>query len=146
MSLAAITWAYAQRCGSPTVKAVLLKLADAANDAGICWPSLRTIADQTELSLRSVRVALRQLEATGMIQTTRRRVGKNYTSSVYSLTFMPTEKSNRPTAGDAVPPAGDAVPLRQEMPHNRKHEPSLNRKTQPREERIRVVYTREDPA
>lgn len=37
-----------------TVKIVLLKLADNANDNGKCWPSMARIAHETELSERSV--------------------------------------------------------------------------------------------
>lgn len=49
MSNVALDWAKRQRAGGSSRKAVLLVLADAANDAGTAWLSRRTIAEITEL-------------------------------------------------------------------------------------------------
>ena len=67
MSVFAIAWAKAQRTGSPTRKLVLQAIADYADDRGICWPSQRTLARETELSVRSIRRALDDLEDAGFI-------------------------------------------------------------------------------
>lgn len=55
--------------------AVLSALADRANDRGICWPAVATIAADTRLSVRSVQYALRRLEREGWITTAPRRAG-----------------------------------------------------------------------
>lgn len=48
---------------------VLLCLADFANDAGECWPSVEAIAAKTCLSERGVRENIRWLEAEGWLST-----------------------------------------------------------------------------
>ncbi|AUR83525.1 helix-turn-helix domain protein [Vibrio phage 1.036.O._10N.286.45.C3] len=50
-----------------TVKIVLLKLADNANDNGKCWPSMARIAHETELSERSVIRAIDCLKSANII-------------------------------------------------------------------------------
>ena len=57
---------------STAQKMVLLALADRADDAGVCWPSLRSIGEYTCLSERAIRMALRGLEAAGLIRCGRR--------------------------------------------------------------------------
>ena len=67
---------------SPAQKAVLISLADQANDQGVCWPSVRTISVRTCLSERSVRRAIKELVDAGLIAVRERRG----TSSVYQIT------------------------------------------------------------
>jgi hypothetical protein len=62
MSNAAIAWAKKQKTGSPTLKAVLVAIADYADEQGCCWPSQKRISDDTELAERTVRKALADLE------------------------------------------------------------------------------------
>jgi hypothetical protein len=47
---------------------VLLTLADFANEHGVCWPSIRTLADRTRLSTRGVQKAVRKLETGGLLK------------------------------------------------------------------------------
>lgn len=56
-----------------TVKIVLLKLADNANDNGKCWPSIPRIAHETELSERSVIRSLDSLKASNLIHVNTHR-------------------------------------------------------------------------
>ena len=46
-------------------KIVMLALADQANDEGMCWPSIATLARRCSKAERTVQVTLRQLEASG---------------------------------------------------------------------------------
>jgi len=99
-----------QRCGSPTRKAVLFDLADRANDSGECYPSVARIANDTELSERAVRDALRALESAGLIRSSAR----SGTSTIYTLTL-------RTPAGGAAPathsaPANNAEGRRRRPP------------------------------
>lgn len=55
-----------------TAKAVLVSLADQANDDGACWPSVGTLCARTCLSERAVRNALRWLEGETLLETDRR--------------------------------------------------------------------------
>lgn len=58
-------------CESHTAKLVLLKLADNANDQGLCWPSISTVAEHCGLSGQGVRNQIRRLEVAGLIKTER---------------------------------------------------------------------------
>ena len=54
MSMSLMVAAMKLRVGNPLRKLVLIKLADNASDMGECWPSYQHIADQCEISKRSV--------------------------------------------------------------------------------------------
>lgn len=73
MSVQAISWAVAQRCGNPSGKMVLYVLANYANSAGECWPSTESIANESELSIRSVLTWLQKLADLGLISIERRK-------------------------------------------------------------------------
>lgn len=55
----------------PTPKAVLISLADNANDHGICWPSLPTICERTCLGKTAVIGAVKWLEANNALSIER---------------------------------------------------------------------------
>lgn len=55
----------------PTQKAVLISLADNANDHGDCWPSLSTIAMRTCFGKTAVIAAIRWLEENGALEADR---------------------------------------------------------------------------
>ncbi len=96
---------------SVTQKAVLISLADQANDDGVCWPAIGTIASRCCMSERAVRTAMDHLEAVGLLSRERRFNSSN----VYSVTpakfdsSAAATKSTRKTAKSApAPGAGDA--------------------------------------
>lgn len=57
---------------SVTQKAVLISLADQANDDGVCWPAIGTIAKRCCMSARAVRSAMDHLEEVGLLSRERR--------------------------------------------------------------------------
>lgn len=67
---------------SVTQKAVLISLADQASDAGVCWPSIGSIAKRCCMSERAVRTAMDHLESVGLLARERRFNSSN----VYSVT------------------------------------------------------------
>lgn len=73
MSVQAITWALDQRTGKPSGKLLLLALANYANSAGECWPSLQTLMADTELSRRTVIHWIGELERCGLVAVRRRK-------------------------------------------------------------------------
>lgn len=87
MSWHAVSWAKAQRTGSPSAKVTLLVLAEYCNADGECWPSRETIAEDTEQSVDTVDRRLRELEAAGFIIKVKRRSGSYQATSVYRLNF-----------------------------------------------------------
>lgn len=132
---------------SPSQKAVLISLADQANDEGHCWPSLKTMSERTCLSERAVRNAIRWLEQSGYLKS----CGRSGTSNYYILTpaagagvdghgtpapdagpaaNAPRHEMPDPPAPDAAPPGTRCRPPRHQVPPNRNRtviEPSVNR-------------------
>jgi hypothetical protein len=65
---------------SVTQKMVLISMADQANDDGVCWPAVGTIARRCCMSERAVRSAMDHLEAVGLLARERRfNSSSNYT-------------------------------------------------------------------
>jgi hypothetical protein len=67
MSVQAITWALDFRVRSATEKAILLVLANYANEYGISWPSQPTVAEQAACNERTVRRTLLEFETRGVL-------------------------------------------------------------------------------
>lgn len=98
---------------SVTQKAVLISLADQANDDGVCWPAVGTIAARCCMSARAVRTAMDHLEAVGLLTRDRRF----NSSTVYKVTPANFDKAAAPSKagrksgkGGTAPGAG-AAPL-----------------------------------
>jgi len=73
MSIAAINWALNCVSGiTSTQKAILIALADRANEENKCWPSYDDICERSCANRKSVVSALKKLEELGLIQKTRR--------------------------------------------------------------------------
>ncbi len=126
----------------PTQKAVLISLADNANDHGECWPSLTTIGERTCFSRRAVIDAIAWLESHGALAADRSN-GRHTRYVVTPETYVqPVQQAHqcksRTGAADAqtsAAPAPDPCssrtgPVRQ-MHTNRK-EPSRTVKNQER--------------
>jgi len=125
---------------SGTEKLVLLALADNANDAGECFPSMSMLAQKTCVCERAVRNAIRDLEAAGYVSSAS-RAG---TSTLYRIhtTPAPNAAPARRAPRHQMPPtpAPDAPPPRHVVPptpargapitiSEPSSEPSLNQKT-----------------
>ena len=94
-----MNWAWRQAL-TPTLKLVLMALADSADDQGVCWPSVSTLAKKCSVSTRTVRRSLRGLMDSGMlIAEARRRGDGSSTSNRYRLLIA---------GGDNMSPPRDA--------------------------------------
>ena len=133
MSITAIKWAYEQHCGSYRAKGVLVKLADNADCDGVCWPSISTIAEATELSSRSVIRAIQDLTELGLIEVTRDRVNGLNVGNKYRL--MVAEVVNAADAEQVthshLGSDTQSLGVVSGCHPNRHIEPSLNRKNPP---------------
>jgi len=67
MSIKAMNWAWEQNCKSPCQKLVLMAIADHANDKGLCWPGQDGLAEKTNMSVRAVQYAIKELTKAGFI-------------------------------------------------------------------------------
>jgi hypothetical protein len=107
MSNAALTAARKITAGGPANKTVLNCLADHANERGECWPSIPTIAEETELSERTVQRSLADLEKRELVERQARPYGSTHArnSDLYRLPWCHGDT----TPGDIVTPPGDTV-------------------------------------
>jgi len=85
VSVDATSWAWQQKTGKSTAKAVLLALADRAGADNTAWPSMATIAKDTEQDRKTVNASLRVLLAGGFIEDTGKRKGSTGKVVVYRL-------------------------------------------------------------
>lgn len=80
--------AYRAKTGSPTRKAVLVALANQADQDGKCWPSIEYIADRTEISERTVIRCLEDLCGMGFVRKQiRAGDGGGRKSNLYTFQF-----------------------------------------------------------
>ncbi|MDD5367486.1 MAG: helix-turn-helix domain-containing protein [Anaerolineaceae bacterium] len=129
-------WEHSPTTGSHRL--VLLAIADAANDEGIAWPSISTLATKANLGRRYVIDILQELESQGAIHKTVRRVGPKNRSNLYRvLTDIPCQlgfqsEENEPETPGVV--NQDSPPLvNQASPGS---EPGLTRGSEPETTRV----------
>ena len=123
-----MTWAWGQNV-PPSTKAVLLALADHADDDGICWPGIKGVAEKCRLSKRTVRYHLGILRHAGLLNSEADyRQDGSQTANIYRLPV------NILTAGmSTITPLGDnhdipgGQPLHPLNPHLIPNEPSKGR-------------------
>ncbi|BGE52337.1 helix-turn-helix domain-containing protein [Pseudomonas aeruginosa] len=103
---------------SPAQKAVLISLADQANDQGVCWPAVDSIATRCCLSKRAVQQAIKWLRSVGIVSVEERQ-GRSTMYSVTPAAYAPPQEmhpsSKCTRAGNAPTPADAAPPPTQEM-------------------------------
>jgi len=94
VSVLQITRAWAAPCASASEKLVLLALADRADDGGVAWPSMATMATRCGLSAKQVRRHIRALVHRGLIGVLSGGKGGRATTPKYKLLLQ-----NPPTGG-----------------------------------------------
>lgn len=91
----------------PTPKAVLISLADNANDQGECWPSIPKICERTCFSERAVHGAIKWLETAGVLVADRSN-GRHTRYLVQVDGYQPPQEMRHrrscATASDAAKP------------------------------------------
>lgn len=101
MSIEALNWAFKQPTKGPA-KAVLIVLADHADQDGSSWPSVERQCFRSGFSERTVRMALRQLEQEGKIRS-QIGVGRGHVSRyqvLYNQDEQPEAASKRPNGAE----------------------------------------------
>ena len=106
MSLLLMAKAMTIKVGNPLRKLVLLKLADNANDEGICFPSYQYIADVCEISKASARSHIDALIQMGFISKKARKNKDGSSSNLYILHLekgMPADSTGMPADSTGMP-------------------------------------------
>ena len=99
-----MNWAWRQAL-APTLKLVLMALADAADDQGACWPSIATLARKCTVSTRTVQRSLRTLIDSGLlIAELRQRRDGSSTSNRYRLLIAGGDNLSPPRETDDTQP------------------------------------------
>ncbi|ABX49195.1 conserved hypothetical protein [Shewanella baltica OS195] len=89
MSMELMVKAMKAKVGNPLRKLVLSKLADNANDQGECWPSYQNIAEQCEITRRSVMNHVKTLEDDGFLRREYRKGEKGNSTNIFHIRFEP---------------------------------------------------------
>lgn len=116
MSMILMAKAMQLKVGNPSRKLVLIKLADNANDKGECFPSYQHVADQCEISRRSVINHIDALCEQGLVRKVYRSGEKGNSSNVYKLNLddpiqeSPSEKSALGMVKDLHQPSEKSAP------------------------------------
>lgn len=117
MSMSLMVQAMKAKVGNPLRKLVLIKLADNASDAGECWPSYQHIADQCEISKRSVILHINKLQEMGFVNIQHRDGAKGNSSNLYRLTIPSAaiasggvQEIHHSSAGDSLGGGAGAAP------------------------------------
>ena len=117
MSMPMMVDAIKTTVGNPLRKLVLIKLAENANNEGECWPSFKHVADQCEISRRSVIYHIQALEKAGFLTVIhRRKTGSSSHSNCYQMALKCGAGDSLGSATDAPSSAGDAPPSAGDAP------------------------------
>lgn len=109
----------------PTDKLVILALADCANDEGLCWPSIATVARKSGVSERSVQRAIRKAEGAGILTRTEVK-GKGCKYVLHPRHTVTPDTQSPPTECHHTPDTVSPKPSRTTKP--KKDKPSLGKR------------------
>lgn len=109
-------------------KIVLLALADNANDEGVCWPSMATIAKKCSKGTRTVQGVIKQLCDGGHL-TRKEVVGKGCYYTVHPRSDCPPQTSHpRKEVHPPPQPLRTTPAAAADKPSKNHHEPSITAK------------------
>jgi len=150
MSVKMSSWVWEHSGAAGTDLLILLALADVADDTGVCWPSLATLAGKTKVHEATVRRRLRALRKLGLVGWDEQPGRPN---RFRIITDTPLQIAT-PTPAQSAPPANrkgshlgatptpstqvQGAPSTQVLP-----EPSITSE-QPPEEKVGVVIAEDD--
>lgn len=116
MSIAVMTLVWASDVPSPK-RMTLLALADAANDDGVCWPSIRHLASKTQAGESTVRRHLQALEEDGLLSSQQRfNASAVYRIDVAALQARPAPEIRTRSESPIPTPAAASTPSQSGTP------------------------------
>lgn len=132
----------------PTPKAVLISLADNANDNGVCWPSITKIAERTCFGRTAVIDAIRWLEENGLVVADRSN-GRHTSYVVTPDDFHPDSHPDEPVRDAnrfASRTGSPRAPVRQPNPSGRRLQPVRQADTNRQEPSLPKTKKAREPA
>lgn len=120
---------------TPAQRLVLVCLADHADEAGECYPSLERIAHQTGTTrTETVRLSLRALESAGYIKTIQNgaidnRIPQNRRPNLYRLILQPRPHAKR--GGIPIGPVDNTEGVGNSDPTQKRNRPHASRGSDP---------------
>lgn len=131
MSHDATAWAKAQKTGSSPAKFILLTLADFASTDYSCYPSVKKLADITELGESTVRAATKLLAEQGLIRVFYRyRDNHTRRSSRYQL-LVDGPDTAEPDADDWAHHRQERADVQRQEPAGTPQEPADSHRQEP---------------
>lgn len=100
MSIAILNTVWPAQCETPTAKLVLTRLADMANDKGICWPSVESLARDCGSDPRTIQRMTHSLVKSGHVTIHSTKGGRKDQTNRYEL-----HPRRNATPGKVQPPA-----------------------------------------
>src|SRR5574337_931876 len=85
IKIASRVWEHSPQSGAPLL--ILLALADFANDEGLCWPLVSTLAKKSRLGDRATQKWLSQLQDSGEIYRSQAR-GRGSSSKFLLIAYI----------------------------------------------------------
>ncbi|HHF6669795.1 TPA: helix-turn-helix domain-containing protein [Haemophilus influenzae] len=107
MSMRLMVQAMNCKVGNPARKLVLLKLADNANDDGICFPSYQYIADKCEMTRRSAISHIECLIKMGLVSKKERKNKDGSISNLYLLHLEQGSENISPITSHSLEPVNE---------------------------------------
>lgn len=121
MSFQAMAWAVKQKVGNATGKAILLMLANYADERGECFPSQETLAGECECSIATVARWIKHFEGSGFLtrskqygeggyrRADRLRLRMNLPVTELPSAELPNSKSNLTRHSDGAEPITEPI-------------------------------------
>ena len=109
MSMRLMAQAMSIKVGNPLRKLVLIKLADNANDDGICFPSYQYIADVCEISRRSAVNHIESLIDMGFVIKKSRKNKDGSSSNLYFLNLEKGGTGDSPITYHSLEPINEPI-------------------------------------
>lgn len=126
MSHEATNWAIKQRGLKPAVKILLWHLADCHNPSHGCFPSQEYLAEHCEMTSRTIRTHLEELERIGLIRREKVRASGQFDRTEYTLfldVFLPPPEKSSDGKSASSPPENSRRHHRKNFPTNPVREP-----------------------